>query len=110
MKANIVRVNTNRAQITSPQGFPVPAIITRAWNLTSISEDFFIESQSGAKIPFVIIPLSEGEITVGLADNPGEKFVISSTEVTAFLGSPMMYLIERIYAEGTTVTKFNVGI
>ena len=110
MKATIIRVNTNRSQITSPNGFPIPSLITRGWNFTSTTEDIFIENEQGQKFPFVIVPLSEGTITVGLADNPGEKYVIQAEEVSASIGHPMMYLIERVYMEGTTVTNFNIGL
>lgn len=110
MKANIIRVNTNRTQISSPQGYPLPALITRAWNISSVSEDVVLEDQNGNKIPFIVVPLTEGEMKVGLADNPGEPFLISSAEITASVGIPLMYLITRVYKEGTTVTNFNIGI
>lgn len=110
MKATIIRVSTNKAQITSPNGFPVPALITQAWNFSAITEDIFLEDQNGAIIPFVIVPLEKGTISVGLANNPGTPFTITEAETSAFLGSPMMYLVSRIYPIGTTVGNLTIGI
>lgn len=110
MKATIIRVSNNKSQITNPNGYSIPALISRAWNFSEITEDIFLEDQSGNTIPFIIIPLVKGNLVVGLVDDPGTPFTISEAETEAFIGSPMMYLVSRIYSTGTTVISLNIGI
>lgn len=110
MKTNINYVSAGRYQNINPNGSLTPTTISCAWNFNEgIEEDLFIENK-GNKIPFLIIPLSEGEIRVKLQGNPGEIYTISQEEVSAFIGSPMLYLVETILSEGTTVNNFSIGL
>lgn len=58
---------------------------------------------------FLIIPLTSGDIKVHLAGAPAfEDYTISGVEVDASLGAPMLYLVDKVYVDGTTAT-FNIG-
>ena len=58
---------------------------------------------------FLLIPLTSGDIKVHLAGAPNfEDYTISSAEVDASLGVPMLYLVDKVYMDGTTAT-FNIG-
>lgn len=110
MKANINNISLSRVQNANPNGFLSPNTISQAWNFSSITEDIFIENEKGKHIPFILIPLTEGEIKVKLAGNTGEVYTISAEEVSAFLGSPMLYLVDTVMQAGTTITKLSIGL
>jgi hypothetical protein len=110
MKKDIITIGLNKVQSTNPNGLVSPNTISQAWNFQEIAEDIFVEGNNGKHFPFIIIPLSEGVIKVKLSGNTGEIYTISSEEVSAFIGTPMLYLVDTIIFEGTTVTKLSIGI
>lgn len=111
MEITSIPVNNTRVLSVTPSGYPSSPTISRAWNISGMSEDFELTNSSdGNQIPFFIIPLSEGDIVVGLADDPGTPYKISAEEVKSFLGQPMLYLIKKIYVNGTTTGTFSIGI
>lgn len=111
MQITSVPVNNTRVLSVTASGYPSSPTISRAWNITGMSEDFELtNSNDGNQIPFFIIPLSEGDVVVGLADDPGTPYKISSEEIKVFIGQPMLYLIKKVYVNGTTVGAFNIGI
>lgn len=110
MEINYNKVNLQRSQVSSFSGEICPALISHAINITSLEEDLVLTNKNnGNQIPFVIIPLSEGEMTVELLNGDG-PFTITATEIKASLGTPMFYLCKKVYRSGTTVTDFTVGI
>lgn len=59
---------------------------------------------------FLIIPLTAGTVKVHLCGAPSiETYTISETEVSAYMGSPMLYLIDKVFVDGTTA-QFNIGL
>lgn len=112
MDINFVPVTGNKVQLMSPAGFPSPVTITRAWNFTAApTEDIYLKDKSSNRIiPFIIIPIATGAISVGLAGDEGTPYLISAEEVAANKGLPMIYLVTRIYSSGTTLSSFNIGI
>lgn len=111
MEITRVNVNNNRTMMVNPSGFTSAVTISRAWNLSSLTEDFvLVNKETNEEIPFFIIPISEGSIKVGLADDPGTPYTISEAEVAANQGTPMLYLVKRIFKTGTTTPLLNVGI
>lgn len=108
MQIKHTQSSANRNFQVNPNGTLGPNTISRAWNFSSIAEDIVLENQSGGGLNFIIIPLSEGTIKVQLAG--GEDYTITEEEVQTFIGSPMLYLVRKIYQEGTTVTNLTIGI
>lgn len=109
MEINYIPVNSNKVALTNPSGFPIPLVFTSAWNFPSISEDVFLmDKKTGDFLPFLIVPLSEGTISVELAS--GVDYVIQEAEVQANVGLPLLYLVRRIHQAGTTVTTLTIGI
>lgn len=108
MKVVNKNISLNRYQISATSGDQCPSLISNAINIQSLSEDLVLEDQNGQQIPFVIIPLSEGAITVELVGNTS-PYVIQEAEVTASLGLPLFYLVRKVFKTGTTVTNMNVG-
>lgn len=109
MQIKHTQSSANRNFQVNPNGTLGPNTISRAWNFSSITEDIFIENEKGNHVPFIIIPLSEGEIKVKLAGS-SDIYTIAESEVSTFIGSPMLYLIDTVLQNGTTVTSFNIGI
>jgi hypothetical protein len=115
MKIPYQSVSCNRAGLVAHTGSVVPAAISSAWNYPAITEDIFLEPSSPVAsgtyypfVPFMIIPMREGVINVQLAS--GLNYTIQEAEVSASIGAPLLYLVTRIFAEGTTVTNLTVGI
>lgn len=100
-------VTANSNKLITNNGDAAPSLISSAWNFASIDEDITLIDQSGQKVPFVIIPLSEGAIKVVLSG--GMEYTISKAEVSANLGSPLMYMVQKILKEGTTATNLSIG-
>ena len=100
-------VTANSNKLITTNGEAAPSLISSAWNLSDINEDIALVDQNGQKVPFVIIPLSEGDIKVVLSG--GMEYTISETEVSANLGSPLMYMVQKILKEGTTATNLSIG-
>lgn len=111
MKIKTTPISNTKVLSVNPSGYASAPTISRAWNVTALAQDFELtEEKTGNQIPFFIVPLTEGTITVGLADDSGTPHVISAAEIKAFLGQPMLYLIKKVYKTGTTVSSFNIGI
>lgn len=110
MDINYIPVISNKTTLMNPNGFSIPMVFSSAWNFSSITEDIYLrDEKSSLIIPFRVIPLSEGKLSVVLAS--GDNFTISEVEVKASQGLPLPYLIRRIYqGSGTTVTSLNIGI
>lgn len=100
-------VTANSNKLITTNGEAAPSLISSAWNFTAIEKDIVLIDQNGQKVPFVIIPLSEGDIKVVLSG--GMEYTISEAEVSANLGSPLMYMVQKILKEGTTVTSLSIG-
>lgn len=101
-------VTANSNKLVTTNGEAAPSLISSAWNFATIEEDIVLIDQNGQKVPFVIIPLSEGDIKVVLSG--GMEYTISEAEVSANLGSPLMYMVQKIVKEGTTVSSLSIGI
>lgn len=101
-------VTANSNKLITTNGEAAPSLISSAWNFATIEEDIVLTDQNGQKVPFVIIPLSEGDIKVVLSG--GMEYTISEAEVSANLGSPLMYMVQKIVKEGTTVSSLSIGI
>lgn len=111
MKIKTVPVSNNKVLPVNPSGYSSAPTISRAWNIQALSQDFELtEGSTGNQIPFFIIPLMEGKLVVGLADDPGTPYTISEIETKAHQGQPMLYLIKKVYFAGTAVLSFNIGI
>lgn len=51
-----------------------------------------------------------GAVKVHLIGETGpDTYTISETEVSAYMGSPMPYLIDKVFVDGTTA-QFNIGL
>lgn len=101
-------VTANSNKLVTTNGEAAPSLISSAWNFATIEEDIVLTDQNGQEVPFVIIPLSEGDIKVVLSG--GKEYIISEAEVSANLGSPLMYMVQKIVKEGTTVSSLSIGI
>jgi hypothetical protein len=101
-------VTANSNKLITTNGEAVPSLISSAWNLSDINEDIALVDQNGQKVPFVIIPLSEGAIKVILSG--GMEYTISEAEVSTNIGMPLMYMVQKIVKEGTTVSSLSIGI
>ena len=85
-----------------------PSLISSAWNFATIDKDIVLIDQNGQEVPFVVIPLSEGTIKVILTG--GMEYTISEAEVSTNIGMPLMYMVQKIVKEGTTVSSLSIGI
>lgn len=101
-------VTANSNKLITNNGDAAPSLISSAWNFASIDEDITLTDQNGQPVSFVIIPLAAGIIKVILAG--GMEYTISEAEVSASLGSPLMYMVQKIVKEGTTVSSLSIGI
>lgn len=101
-------VTANSNKLITNNGDAAPSLISSAWNFATIDEDITLIDQNGQPVSFVIIPLAAGSIKVILAG--GMEYTISEAEVNANLGNPLMYMVQRIIKEGTTVTSLSIGI
>lgn len=100
-------VTANSNKLITTNGEAAPSLISSAWNLSDINEDIVLTDQNGQEVPFIIVPLSKGTIKVILTG--GMKYTISEAEVSANLGSPLMYMVQKILKEGTTATNLSIG-
>lgn len=100
-------VTANSNKLITNNGDATPSLISSAWNFASIDEDITLIDQNGQSVSFVIIPLAAGTIKVILAG--GMEYTISEAEVSANLGSPLMYMVQKILKEGTTATNLSIG-
>jgi hypothetical protein len=107
---NIIKrtVTANSNKLITNNGDAAPSLISSAWNFASIDEDITLIDQNGQPVSFVIIPLVAGTIKVILAG--GMEYTISEAEVNANIGNPLMYMVQKIVKEGTTVSSLSIGI
>lgn len=111
MRITNIPVSNTKVLTVNPGGYASAPTISRAWNITGLTQDFeLIDNNTGNQIPFFIVPLVEGKLVVGLADDSGTPYTISEAEVKANQGQPMLYLVKKIYLSGTTALSFNIGI
>lgn len=101
-------VTANSNKLITNNGDAAPSLISSAWNFASIDEDITLTDQNGQPVSFVIIPLAAGIIKVILAG--GMEYTISEAEVSANIGNPLMYMVQKIVKEGTTVSSLSIGI
>lgn len=101
-------VTANSNKLITTNGEAAPSLISSAWNFASIDEDITLIDQNGQPVSFVIIPLAVGTIKVILAG--GMEYTISEAEVSANIGNPLMYMVQKIVKEGTTVSSLSIGI
>ena len=100
-------VTANSNKLITTNGEAAPSLISSAWNFATIDKDIVLIDQNGQEVPFVVIPLSEGTIKVILTG--GMEYTISEAEVSANMGSPLMYMVQKVLKEGTTVTSLSIG-
>lgn len=97
------------------QGYPLSPVISRAYNYSSLpAEDITLESVSiepPMENPFFyLIPLVSGTVKVQLrGQNGDEYYIISSTEIDAYLGKIIPYGIKKIFIDDTTITSFSIA-
>lgn len=101
-------VTANSNKLITNNGDAAPSLISSAWSFASIDEDITLIDQNGQPVSFVIIPLAVGTIKVILAG--GMEYTISEAEVSANIGNPLMYMVQKIVKEGTTVSSLSIGI
>lgn len=101
-------VTANSNKLITNNGDAAPSLISSAWSFASIDEDITLIDQNGRPVSFVIIPLAVGTIKVILAG--GMEYTISEAEVSANIGNPLMYMVQKIVKEGTTVSSLSIGI
>ena len=100
-------VAANSNKLITTNGEAAPSLISSAWKFATIDKDIVLIDQNGQEVPFVIIPLSEGAIKVILSG--GMEYTISEAEVSANIGMPLMYMVQKILKEGTTATNLSIG-
>lgn len=98
----------NKSGLVVANGQIAPAVISQAYLFSSIDEDINFSTNGYNSLPFLIVPLSEGTIHVRLVS--GVDYTIQESEVSASMGAPLLYLVEKIYKEGTTVTSLTCGL
>lgn len=103
----------NKVSIANNKGFESITAISRAFEVGTPAEDVVISRYTlvpDDKRAFLVIPLTSGNIKVHLIGEPGPNtYTISETEVSAYMGSPMPYLIDKVFKDGTTA-NFNIGL
>lgn len=111
MEIKLANVSNSKVLMVTPGGNSSTPTISRAWNIDLQGQDFeLIDNKTKDNVSFFVIPITKGAMVVGLADDPGTPYTISEAEITTFQGQPMLYLVKKVYAAGTTVTSFNIGI
>lgn len=100
-------VTANSNKLITNNGDAAPSLISSAWNFATIDKDITLTDQNGQPVSFIIIPLVAGTIKVILAG--GMEYTISEAEVSANLGSPLMYMVQKILKDGTTATSLSIG-
>lgn len=91
-----------KVSIANNKGFESITAISRAFEVGTPAEDVVLSKYTlvpDDKRAFLIIPLAAGPDT----------YTISETEVSAYMGSPMPYLIDKVFVDGTTA-QFNIGL
>lgn len=102
-----------KTTLANPGSLPNPTMIQRAFEVGAVSEDLdaakFESDEKQQPEGFLVIPLTAGTIKVHLAGAPNfEDYTLSEAEVSASIGYPMVYLVDKVYTSGTTAT-LNIG-
>lgn len=104
---------TTKVSIANNKGFESITAISRAFEVGTPAEDVVLSKYTlvpDDKRAFLIIPLAAGTVKVHLIGETGpDTYTISETEVSAYMGSPMPYLIDKVFIDGTTA-QFNIGL
>lgn len=102
-----------KVSIANNKGFESITAISRAFEVGTPAEDVVLSEYTlvpDDKRAFLIIPLTAGAVKVRLIGEAGpDTYTISETGVSAYMGSPMPYLIDRVFVDGTTA-QFNIGL
>ena len=104
----------NKVNISNGEGQVSITAISRAFEVGQATEDFDLSKytyvEQDSKKNFLVIPLTAGTIKVHLCGAPSiETYTISEVEVSAYMGSPMPYLVDKVFKDGTTA-NFNIGL
>lgn len=104
----------NKVNISNGEGQVSITAISRAFEVGQATEDFdlskYTSVEQDSRKNFLVIPLTEGTIKVHLCGAPSiETYTLSEVEVSAYMGSPMPYLIDKVFKDGTTA-NFNIGL
>lgn len=102
-----------KVSIANSKGFESIAAIPRAFEVGTPAEDAVLSKYTlvpDDKRAFLIIPLAAGTVKVHLIGGTGpDTCTISETEVSAYTGSPVPCLIDKVFVDGTTA-QFNMGL
>ena len=102
-----------KVSIANNKGFESITAISRAFEIGVPDKDVVLSKYTlvpDDKRAFLIIPLTNGAVKVHLIGETGpDTYTISETEVSAYMGSPMPYLIDKVFVDGTTA-QFNIGL
>lgn len=102
-----------KVSIANNKGFESITAISRAFKVGTPVKDVVLSNYTlvpDDKRAFLIIPLTSGTVKVHLIGETGpDTYTISETEVSAYMGSPMPYLIDKVFVNGTTA-QFNIGL
>lgn len=104
----------NKVSISNGEGQVSITAISRAFEVGQVAEDFdlskYTSVEHDSKKNFLVIPLTAGTIKVHLCGAPSiETYTISEVEVSAYMGSPMPYLVDKVFKDGTTA-QINIGL
>lgn len=80
----------NKIRIGNGEGQVSITAISRAFEVGQVAEDFDLSKYTSV-------------------EHDSETYTISETEVSAYMGSPMPYLIDKVFVTGTTA-QFNIGL
>lgn len=80
----------NKIRISNGEGQVSITAISRAFEVGQVAEDFDLSKYTSV-------------------EHDSETYTISEVEVSAYMGSPMPYLIDKVFVDGTTA-QFNIGL
>jgi hypothetical protein len=102
-----------KVSIANNKGFESITAISRAFEVGTPAEDVVLSKYTlvpDDKRAFLIIPLAAGTIKVHLIGETGpDTYTISETEVSAYMGAAMPYLVDKVFKDGTTA-QINIGL
>ena len=102
-----------KTALANPGGIQVPVSIQRAFAVGVPTEDVTAQSFEPDTMQqpegFLIIPLKAGTVKVHLVGaSTFEDYTISEAEISAWIGKPTPYLVDKVYKDGTTA-ELNIG-
>lgn len=102
-----------KASIANSKGFESITAIPRAFEAGTPAEDAVLSRYTlvpDDKRAFLIVPLTGGTVKVHLIGETGpDTYTVSETGVSAYMGSPVPYLIDKVFVDGTAA-QFNIGL